>query len=104
VTRQLRRAIGEAVPNATKQLLDELIDRIEIKPDRHTQPYFWIPDSANAGQRGPGQQLDPVRMRSLVVEVAGIEPASFGGKGGLLRAQPVSCSRPHRAHRHAGDG
>jgi len=38
------------------------------------------------------------------VEVAGIEPASFGTEPGLLRAQTVSEFSPRRSPRHAGDG
>ena len=34
------------------------------------------------------------------VEVAGIEPASFGFSTGLLRAQPVGESRSSHRHRH----
>ncbi|MHB8669907.1 MAG: recombinase family protein [Acidimicrobiales bacterium] len=43
VAKQLQRAIDGANPGVTKQVLDELIDRVEISPDKHAQPYFRIP-------------------------------------------------------------
>jgi hypothetical protein len=39
------------------------------------------------------------------VELAGIEPASFGAVPGLLRVQSVvSSSQSRRSHRHVTDG
>ncbi|MGH9110305.1 MAG: hypothetical protein ACRDY3_12740 [Acidimicrobiales bacterium] len=40
---QIRRAVEDGPPDAVKQLLRELIDRVEITPDRHAYPYFWVP-------------------------------------------------------------
>jgi len=37
-----------------------------------------------------------------LVEVAGIEPASFGTATGLLRAQPDFRPRPHQSLRRVG--
>jgi len=52
-------------------------------------------DVPTAGTRKPGPSParangTPVRLGSHHVEVAGIEPASFGTSPGLLRAQPAS--------------
>ncbi len=40
---EIRRVIENGSPDAVKQLLRELIDRVEITPDRHAYPYFWVP-------------------------------------------------------------
>jgi len=40
---EIRRAIDSGNPDAVKQLLRELIDRVEITPDHHAYPYFWVP-------------------------------------------------------------
>jgi hypothetical protein len=37
-----------------KQFYDELIDRIEISPDRQAQPYFWSQTYNSPGHRWPG--------------------------------------------------
>jgi hypothetical protein len=39
-----------------------------------------------------------------MVEVAGIEPASFGTEPGLLRAEPDLGCQPHQSLRQADDG
>ena len=75
---RLREAIGQAAPGVTKQVLDELIDRVEISPDKHAQPYFRIPNNTKP-RPSAGARTTPVRMGSQDVEVAGIEPASLGG-------------------------
>ncbi len=40
---EIRRTIEDGNPDAVKQLLRELIDRVEITPERHAYPYFWVP-------------------------------------------------------------
>jgi len=52
------------------------LDRIAVK---------WRSGRSVREQRQP-----PSSVNCLVVEVAGIEPASFGTKPGLLRAQPAN--------------
>ena len=42
--------------------------------------------------------------KAVMVEVAGIEPASFGTSPGLLRVQPALVSQPRRSRRQAADG
>jgi len=45
------------------------------------------------------------RLVRVLVEVAGIEPASFVVVSGLLRAQPAQRStRPRRSRRQVADG
>ena len=79
----------------TKEVLDKLIDRVEISPDKSAQPYFRVPDNTKPRPRKAGARVTPVRMGSQNVEVAGIEPASFSTSPGLLRAQPaVDFSAP----------
>ena len=49
--------------DAVKQLLRELIDRVEITPDRRAYPYFWVPASCDPApttdERGPNAQPAP---------------------------------------------
>jgi hypothetical protein len=51
-----------------------------------------VPPDNVAGKResGPPRSGGPLSSMSRLVEVAGIEPASFGTSPGLLRAQPAS--------------
>lgn len=63
VSAQVRLAISEASPDVIKQLYDELIDRIDISPDKHAQPYFWVPDVQQPGPslaRACGTPASPV--------------------------------------------
>jgi len=94
VSAHIRRAVSEGSPDVIKQLFDELIDRIEISPDKHAQPYFWVPDVQRPGPSLARACGTPVRMGPHQVEVAGIEPASFGFSAGLLRAQPAEGLGP----------
>ena len=86
----LQRALQDASPDVVKQLYDELIDRIEISPDKHAQPFFWVPDVKRPGPSLARACGTPVRMGPHQVEVAGIEPASFDDSTGLLRAHLVA--------------
>ena len=92
IRERVRRAVRHDSPDVVKQLLNELIDRIDVSPDKHAQPYFWVPDV-----KRPGPSLvraasgTPVRTGPRHVEVAGIEPASSVASSGLLRAQ---CALP----------
>ncbi|HEY8200270.1 MAG TPA: hypothetical protein VII47_02850 [Actinomycetota bacterium] len=40
ISDQLRQAIAHGSPKVVKQFLSELINRIEIGPAKHAQPYF----------------------------------------------------------------
>ncbi|MDA8314567.1 MAG: recombinase family protein, partial [Actinomycetota bacterium] len=59
---QIRRAIEEGPADAVKQLLRELIDRVEITPDRHAYPYFWVPLGCETGTPSgkPAPNAQPV--------------------------------------------
>ncbi len=90
---QLDKAIRQSSPDVVKQLLDELIDRVDISPDKQAQPFFWVPDEQRPGPVMARACGTPVRMGPHHVEVAGIEPASSSVSTGLLRAQPAASSR-----------
>jgi hypothetical protein len=65
----IKEAINGGNPDVVKQLLGELIDRIEIGPEKQAQPYFWVPNEHRpvpSLARGCGT---PVRMGSRRVEV-----------------------------------
>ena len=60
---EIRRIVEVGNPDAVKQLLRELIDRVEITPDRRAYPYFWVPASCDPApttdERGPNAQPAP---------------------------------------------
>ncbi len=58
---------------------------------------------ANTAARGEADRK-PASSTNQLVEVAGIEPASFGTSPGLLRVQPALVSQPRRSRRQAADG
>ncbi len=62
---EIRRTIDSGNPDAAKQLLRELIDRVEITPDRHAYPYFWVPAGCETGTSSgkPGPDAPPVPSR-----------------------------------------
>ncbi|MGD0322017.1 MAG: hypothetical protein ABSC00_10535 [Acidimicrobiales bacterium] len=49
---QLRRALASGSPDVVKQLIDELVDRIDISSDKQAQPYFRVPDEKRPGPVG----------------------------------------------------
>ncbi len=60
---EIRRTIDSGNPHAVKQLLRELIDRVEITtPERHAYPYFWVPAGCETGTPSakPGPDASPV--------------------------------------------
>ena len=59
---EIRRTIDSGNPDAVKQLLRELIDRVEITPERHAYPYFWVPAGCETGTPSgkPGPDAPPV--------------------------------------------
>ena len=72
---EIHHAIHHGSPDVVKQLLDELIDRVEISPDRHAYPYFWVPDDKKPGPvLARASNRTPVRMGSHHVETSGLEP------------------------------
>jgi DNA invertase Pin-like site-specific DNA recombinase len=84
---KIKRAITKS-PDVVKQMFEGLIDRVEITPDLHAYPYFYVPDMDKPGPLlARACNRTPVRMGSHHVEVAGIEPASSSASPGLLRAQ-----------------
>jgi site-specific DNA recombinase len=62
VSGQLEMAIRESSPDVVKQLLDELIDRVDISPDKQAQPFFWVPDEQRPGPSLARACGTPVRM------------------------------------------
>jgi len=60
---EIRRIVEVGNPDAVKQLLRELIDRVEITPDRRAYLYFWVPASCDptptTDERGPNAQPAP---------------------------------------------
>ncbi|MHB1554501.1 MAG: hypothetical protein ACYCSX_15025 [Acidimicrobiales bacterium] len=62
---EIRRTIDSGSPDAVKQLLRELIDRVEITPERHAYPYFWVPAGCETGTPSgkPGPDAPPVPSR-----------------------------------------
>jgi len=70
---QIRRTIDSGNPDAVKQLLRELIDRVEITPDRHAYPYFWVP----AGLRDPPSERQPRPGRATGARPSGGHRLAF---------------------------
>ena len=74
--------LEDAIAAALIATYDELIDRIDISPDKHAQPYFWVPDVQQPGPslaRACGTPASPVsgtpvRMGPHQVELRGLEP------------------------------
>jgi len=59
----LDHALPKASPDVVKQRYAELIDRIDISPDEHAQPYFGVPDVQRPGPvmaRACGTPATPV--------------------------------------------
>jgi site-specific DNA recombinase len=71
-------AINGGSPDNVKQLLGELIDRVEIGPEKQAQPYFWVPNEHRPGPSLARACGTPVRMGSRRVEVKGLEPSAYG--------------------------
>ncbi len=101
---EIRRTIDSGNPDAAKQLLRELIDRVEITPERHAYPYFWVPAGCETGTPSgkPGPDAPPVPSRQG--DTGWLFIANRGGGGNRTRSlpnicvqvvaqkQPVSCS------------
>ena len=112
---EIRRTIDSGNPDAVKQLLHELIDRVEITPDRRACPYFWVPAGCETGTPSgkPGPDAPPVpahqgdtgwlfmahrggggnRTRVLRL-LTGPSPSAAGER--LSRAAPAPASMPLR--------
>ncbi len=71
---QLRRAMNNASPDVVKQVIDELVDRIDISSDKQAQPYFRVPDVKRPGPLLARACGTPVRTGPQHVEVSGLEP------------------------------
>jgi len=41
---KIKQAVTSQSPDMVKQMFEEPIDRVEITPDRHAYPYFYVPD------------------------------------------------------------
>jgi site-specific DNA recombinase len=114
---EIRRTIDSGNPDAVKQLLRELIDRIEITPDRHAYPYFWVPAGGETGTPSgkPGPDAPPVPShqgdtgwlfvtssggggnRTRVLQLLhGTSPSAAGGQISSPASPPASARVPSR--------
>jgi len=73
---QLRRAMNNGSPDVVKQVIDELVDRIDISSDKQAQPYFRVPDIQRPGPSLARACGTPVRTDPHHVEVKGLEPSA----------------------------
>jgi len=98
---QIRRTIDSGNPDAVKQLLRELIDRVEITPDRHAYPYFWVPAGCGTlpASGKPGPDAPPVSAHQgdtgwLFVTSGGPALSLFelGGTAGPAARDPAERS------------
>ncbi len=82
---QVRRIIEDGNLDAVKQLLRELIDRVEITPERHAYPYFWVPAGceSNSASGMPGPNAQPVP--SYQEDTGWLFVTSGGGGGSRTR-------------------
>jgi site-specific DNA recombinase len=82
---EIRRTMDSGNPDAVKQLLRELIDRVEITPDRHAYPYFWVPAGCETGTPSgkPGPDAPPVPARQG--DTGWLFMANRGGGGNRTR-------------------
>ena len=84
---EIRRVVEDGNPDAVKQLLRDLIDRVEITPDRRAYPYFWVPASCDPAptrdERGPNAQPAPCHQE----DTGWLFVTSRGG--GASKSQPL---------------
>ena len=79
-------AIRTGEPSTTKHMLRELIQQIDIDPDRKAYPTYLLPESQVPEPQAARARGTAVRISEPFVEVPGIEPGSFDVSPGLLRA------------------
>ncbi len=91
---EVEAAMVSGSPAQVKALLQALVHEVRVHDGETVQPVFKLP--AGTGTTA----MEAVRAPSRLVEVAGIEPASFSFAVGLLRAQPAVRSRVPPRHRH----
>ena len=80
-------SVEDGNPDAVKHLLRELIDRVEITPERHAYPYFWVPagcDNTGTSAGKPGPEAPPVSAHSG--DTGWLFVTSSGG--GASKSQP----------------
>ena len=82
---EIRRTIDSGNPYAVKQLLRELIDRVEITPDRHVYPYFWAPDGCETGMPSGKPAPDAPPVPSRQGDTGWLFVTSGGGGGNRTR-------------------
>jgi len=71
---QLRRAMNNGSPDVVKQVIDELVDRVDISHDKQALPYFRVPNENRPGPLLARACGTPVRTGPHHVEVSGLEP------------------------------
>jgi hypothetical protein len=64
ISEHVKVAINVGSPDVVKQWLGELIDRVEIGPDKRAQPYFRVPNEQRPGPSLARACETPVRMGS----------------------------------------
>jgi hypothetical protein len=81
-------------PDAVKQLLRELIDRVEITPDRHAYPYFWVPVGCETHPASgkPAPNAPPVP--ALQGDTGWLFMANRGGGASKSQPRPTIAGRP----------
>ena len=96
-------------PDVVKQVIDELVDRVDISHDKQALPYFRVPNENRPGPLLARACGTPVRTGPHHVEVSGLEPptstlrtayrASPDPRAGrILRDDASANCHPHSAH------
>ncbi len=89
VTEHIDQVIGSGSHNQRKALIEALVAQVKITGPGRIVPVFRIPQATGTGRADGSGEISGVRAMANLVEVAGIEPASFSTSPGLLRAQPA---------------
>lgn len=87
---EIEHVISRGSPDDVKQLFAELIDRVEISPDRHAYPYLWVPDARSPGHSMPGLLPGP-RF------VSGVEELVRAYEHGMTVNELAERFRVHRS-------
>ena len=86
---KIHRVVEDGNPDAVKQLLRDLIDRVEITPDRQAYPFFWAPATCEAvpttDKRGQYAQPAPTHQG----DTGWLFVTSRGGGGNRTRVEQL---------------
>jgi hypothetical protein len=72
-------------PARAMQLLRDLIDRVEMTPDRRAYPYFWVPASCGVGPTTNEQTQNAQPVSTLQGDTGWLFVTSSGGGGNRTR-------------------